>query len=71
MKALGAEVLAFNPARFLREVRTEVGRVTWPTRKETAVTTGLVFVMVALAATFFFAIDQIFGLGVTLLFGAS
>ena len=34
--------MAFNPARFLREVRTEIGRVTWPTRKETAITTGLV-----------------------------
>ena len=63
--------MAFNPARFLREVRTEVGRVTWPSRKETAVTTGLVFVMVALAAVFFFVIDQIFGLGVRLLFGVS
>ena len=63
--------MAFNPARFLREVRTEVGRVTWPSRKETAVTTGLVFVMVALAALFFLAIDQVFGMGVRLLFGVS
>jgi preprotein translocase subunit SecE len=62
--------LTFNPARFLREVRTEIGRVTWPTRKETAVTTGLVFVMVVLAATFFLAVDQVFGIGVQLLFGA-
>jgi preprotein translocase subunit SecE len=64
-------VLAFNPARFLREVRTEVGRVTWPSRKETAVTTGLVFAMAALAALFFLAVDQVFGMGVRLLFGAS
>ena len=63
--------MAFNPARFLREVRTEIGRVTWPSRKETAVTTGLVFAMAALAATFFLVIDQVFGFGVRLLFGAS
>jgi len=63
--------LAFNPARFLREVRTEIGRVTWPSRKETAVTTGLVFAMAAMAALFFLAIDQVFGMGVRLLFGAS
>ena len=63
--------MAFNPARFLREVRTEIGRVTWPSRKETAVTTGLVFAMAALAALFFLAVDQVFGMGVRLLFGAS
>ncbi|HKM63122.1 MAG TPA: preprotein translocase subunit SecE [Acidisphaera sp.] len=63
--------MAFNPARFLREVRTEIGRVTWPSRKETAVTTGLVFAMAAMAALFFLAIDQVFGMGVRLLFGAS
>jgi preprotein translocase subunit SecE len=61
--------LAFNPAKFLREVRAEVGRVTWPTRKETLVTTGLVFAMAALAALFFFVVDQLVGLGVRLILG--
>ena len=61
--------LAYNPAKFLREVRTEVTKVTWPTRKETLVTTGLVFAMAALAAVFFFVVDQVIGLGVRALFG--
>ncbi len=39
-------------------------KVTWPTRKETMVTTGMVFVMIALMAIFFFFVDQILALGV-------
>jgi len=62
--------VALNPLKFAREVRSEVTKVTWPSRKETLVTTGLVFAMAALAAVFFFAADQIIGLGVHLLFGA-
>lgn len=50
-----------NPLEFLRQVRQEVGRVTWPSRKETTVTTAMVFLMVFIAAMFFFLIDQ--GLG--------
>ncbi len=61
--------VAFNPAKFLREVRAEAGRVTWPTRKETLVTTGLVFAMAAMAALFFFVVDLVIGAGVRLLFG--
>ena len=60
--------MVFNPARFLREVRSEVAKVTWPSRKETLVTTGLVFAMVALAAVFFLVVDQVIGLGVRALF---
>jgi preprotein translocase subunit SecE len=60
--------VAFNPARFLREVRSEVAKVTWPSRKETLVTTGLVFAMVALAAVFFLVVDQLIGIGVRALF---
>jgi preprotein translocase subunit SecE len=61
--------VAFNPLKFAREVRNEVAKVTWPSRKETLVTTGLVFAMAAMAAAFFFAIDQIVGVGVRALFG--
>ena len=53
--------MAFQPVKFVREVRTEVSRVTWPSRKETLVTTGLVFAMAALAALFFFVVDQVIG----------
>lgn len=61
--------MAFDPAKFVREVRSEISRVTWPTRKETAVTTGLVFLMVALISVFFFVVDQVIGVAVRALFG--
>ena len=61
--------MAVDPARFIREVRSELARVTWPSRKETLVTTGLVFAMVALAAIFFFLVDQVIGVGIRALFG--
>ena len=60
--------VAFQPVKFVREVRAEIGRVTWPTRKETLVTTGLVFAMASAAALFFFVVDQVIGLGVRALF---
>jgi preprotein translocase subunit SecE len=63
--------VAVDPAKFVREVRAEVSRVTWASRKETMVTTGLVLGMVALAALFFFCVDQVIGLVVRLLFGVS
>ena len=61
--------MAVEPAKFVREVRSEVSKVTWPTRKETLVTTGLVFAMATVAAIFFFVVDQVIGLGVRALFG--
>jgi preprotein translocase subunit SecE len=62
--------VAFDPAKFVREVRSEVAKVTWPSRKETLVTTGLVLAMATLATIFFFIADQIIGIGVRALFGA-
>ncbi len=47
-----------TPGAFIRQVRQEAAKVTWPTRKETGVSTAMVFVMVALAALFFFVVDQ-------------
>ncbi len=47
-----------NPGAFVRQVRQEAAKVTWPTRKETGVSTAMVFVMVTLAAIFFFVVDQ-------------
>jgi len=61
--------LAVDPIKFLREVRAEVGKVTWPSRKETLITTGLVFALSGTAAVFFFVADQIIGIGVRALFG--
>jgi preprotein translocase subunit SecE len=48
-----------SPAQFVREVRQELAKVTWPTRKELAVTTVSVFVMAIVMALFFFLVDQI------------
>ncbi len=53
-----------NPFTFLQQVRTEVSKVTWPTRGETITTTIMVFIMVIFAALFFFLIDQLLGWGV-------
>ena len=58
-----------NPAQLIQEVRQEVSRVTWPSRKETLTTTAMVFVMVFIAAGFFFLIDQAFSAAVRLVFG--
>ena len=58
-----------DPALFVREVRQEVARVTWPSRKETLVTTGLVLAMSALAALFFLVVDQLIQLAMRLVFG--
>ena len=47
-----------NPFEFLQDVRTEGSKVTWPSRRETLVTTGLVLAMVVVASFFFVAVDQ-------------
>ena len=63
-------VMAKNsPAKFVQEVRQETSKVTWPTRKETGVSTAMVFVMVILAAIFFFLVDQLLAMGVRTIFG--
>ncbi len=58
-----------NPARFFKEVRQEVSKVTWPTRKETGISTAMVFVMVILAALFFFVVDLVLSQGVRVILG--
>ena len=58
-----------NATEFVQQVRQELSRVTWPTRKETLVTTAMVFAMTFIAAVFFFVVDQILTYGVRLLFG--
>jgi preprotein translocase subunit SecE len=49
----------FNPVGYLQEVRQEINKVTWPTRRETMITTVMVLIMVFLAAVFFFIVDSI------------
>jgi preprotein translocase subunit SecE len=56
-----------NLAQFVREVRQEAAKVTWPTRKETGITTGMVFLMVIVAAVFFLLVDQLLAFGIQFL----
>ena len=65
----GVEDLAASPIKFVREVRAEVAKVTWPSRRDTMVTTGLVLAMTVLVALFFLVFDQAIGMGVRALFG--
>jgi preprotein translocase subunit SecE len=58
-----------NPFKFLQEVRAEASKVTWPTRRETMITTVMVFIMVAVSSIFFLAADQIIRLVVTFILG--
>lgn len=46
-----------NPLQFIQQVRAEVAKVVWPTRREVVLTTIMVFIMAALTATFFSLID--------------
>jgi preprotein translocase subunit SecE len=58
-----------SPFKFLQEVRAETDKVTWPSRRETAITTAMVFVMVAVASIFFLIADQIMRIVVTFVLG--
>jgi preprotein translocase subunit SecE len=62
--------VALNVVTFFRDVRAEAKKTTWPTRKETLQSTGIVLVMVVITATFFLAIDEIIGGVMRALFGA-
>ena len=61
----------FSPFKFLQEVRSEADKVTWPTRRETLITTGMVFVMVAVASVFFLVADQVIRLFITFILGVA
>ncbi|MFN4277919.1 MAG: preprotein translocase subunit SecE [Ferrovibrio sp.] len=58
-----------SPIEFFRQVRQETSKVTWPSRKETLITTAMVFVMGLVAALFFFAVDSILRFIVQLVLG--
>jgi preprotein translocase subunit SecE len=59
----------FSPFKFLQEVRAEADKVTWPTRRETLVTTIMVFVMVAAASILFLVADQVIRIVITFILG--
>ena len=58
-----------TPAQFFQQVRTEVSKVTWPSRRETVITTGMVFAMSILAAIFFLLVDLVLSKLVSALLG--
>ena len=53
-----------NPLQFLQQVRSEVGKVVWPSRREVMLTTVMVFIMAALTSVFFFLVDTVIHTGV-------
>ena len=61
--------MAISPFKFLQEVRSETAKVTWPTRRETTITTIMVFVFATIAAIFFLMADQVIRMAVTLVLG--
>ena len=58
-----------NPFTFFRQVRAETAKVTWPTRRETVISTVMVLVMAFLAAIFFFLADQGMAYAIELILG--
>lgn len=59
----------FNPVQYLREVKREASKVTWPTRRETIVTTVMVFIMAAVMSVFFLLVDQTLAFGIKAILG--
>ncbi len=64
-----AQMASKSPVEFFRQVRTEVAKVTWPSRKETTLTTTMVFIMVVLASIFFLAVDATLSTLITWILG--
>jgi preprotein translocase subunit SecE len=60
-----------NPIEYIREVQAEVRKVTWPTRRETMITTSMVFIFVVIAALFFVLADKVIAFAIQLLLGVS
>ncbi len=58
-----------NPVEFIQQVRTEVAKVVWPTRREVLLTTLMVFIMAALTALFFTLVDMLIRWGLSLVTG--
>jgi preprotein translocase subunit SecE len=58
-----------NPAQFVRQVRQEINRITWATKRETMIASLTVFVMVLIASAFFFLVDLLLSNIVQILLG--
>jgi preprotein translocase subunit SecE len=60
-----------SPFKFLQEVRAETDKVTWPTRRETLITSIMVFVMVAVTSVLFLVADQVIRIVITFILGVA
>jgi preprotein translocase subunit SecE len=58
-----------SPAEFIEQVRQEARKITWPSRKETTITTAMVFLMVVIVAIFFMGVDAVLHTLVELVLG--
>ncbi len=58
-----------NPFTFLQQVRAETAKVTWPSRRETMISTAMVVAFAIIAMIFFFIADQIMAFGIDLILG--
>ena len=56
-----------NPVQFIQQVRGEVGKIAWPSRKETLITSAMVLVMASLMSIFFFFVDWFIRSGLQLI----
>jgi len=58
-----------SPGLFVRQVRQELSKVSWPSRRETSVSVVLVFVLSVILGLYFLVVDKILSMGVALIFG--
>jgi preprotein translocase subunit SecE len=69
LKSVASAMAKVSPFKFLQEVRSETEKVTWPSRRETMITTLMVFIMVTAASIFFLVADQVIRFLITLVLG--
>ena len=63
------KIMKLNPAKYLREVRQEVSKVTWPSKKETFTSAGIVLIVISIAAVILMLVDQFFSFLVRIILG--
>ena len=61
--------MKLNPAKYLREVRQEVSKVTWPSKRETFTSAGIVLIVITIAAVILMLVDQFFSFLVRVILG--
>ena len=59
-----------SPGMFVRQVRQEMAKVSWPSRRETMISVALVFVFSILLGTYFLVVDRVLSWGVSMIFSS-